>query len=205
MNWTKASEKEIASFRRSAFGRRLKSPLWSGCLRACAGAVVLLVFALASPCHANFEEIQAPFGFSWGESAGRLERLLEQAKARVVEREKDNGDLRLRVEGITQRMLLDSWFHFKNDSLHEIELHYGHPGWDTQQYTRFFDQTRRHLDKKYGAGRLVARTKSSQAGVTHSLMGYQWVQSGASLQLFLFTAEKGSEVVRSMSLHYRGH
>lgn len=170
--------------------------------------ILMLVFTVlffASPDSAMAsEQIRAPFGFQWGESSERLEKLLEQVKAKVEERDEDGNSLRLKVTGISQRMLLDAYFVFENNALVEVELHYGEPSWDTAQYTRFFDQTRRHLDQKYGAGKLVARTKNSASGVTHSLMGYEWVQPGASLQLFLFTAEKGSEVVRNLSLHYRG-
>jgi hypothetical protein len=167
------------------------------------GLLVLLQLSSSLLSAAN-EEIKPPFGFQWGESAERLEKMLVQAKARIVERQQTPDGLRLRVDGIAQRLLLTAYFSFANDSLKEIELHYGAPDWDTAQYTRFFDQTRRHIDQRYGAGKLIARNKSSVQGVTHTLMGYQWTQTGASLQMFLFTAEKGAEVVRTMSLHYRG-
>jgi hypothetical protein len=160
-------------------------------------------FLGAVPARANFEEIRPPFGFQWGESASRLERMLKDAKASVVERDTVEGGLRLAVEGITQRLLLRSYFIFEGDTLTEIELIYGDSSWDSKQYTDFFDQTRRHIDRRYGNGRLIARTKSTQNGVTHSLIGYQWTQAGATLQLFLFVAERGVEITRTLSLHYR--
>lgn len=150
------------------------------------------------------QEIRPPFGFQWGENPERLTKLLEQAKARVEGEELIHGRLRLEVTGISQRMLLRSFFYFDQGSLSEIELHYGNAGWDSRQYTDFFDQTRRFLDQKYGQGRLLARTKTEQGGINSSLMGYQWNQPGASLQLFLFIAEKGGESLRVLSLHYRG-
>ncbi len=150
------------------------------------------------------QEIRPPFGFQWGENPERLAKLLEQAKARVEAEEMVQGRLRLKVAGISQRMLLRAYFYFDQGSLSEIELHYGNEGWDTGQYTEFFDQTRRFLDQKYGQGRLLARAKSEQAGVKSSLIGYQWTQPGASLQIFLFIAEKGAETLRILSLHYRG-
>lgn len=152
---------------------------------------------------ASLEEIRPPFGFQWGESSERLERMLNEAKARVVKREDIDGGKRLTVEGISQRLLLRAYFFFSDDSLTEIELIYGDPAWDSKQFTDFFDQTRRHIDRRYGSGRLVARTKSTQNGVTHTLIGYQWTQLGATLQLFLFTAEKGMQTTRTLSLHYR--
>jgi hypothetical protein len=178
----------------------MKSPR---CLARLAG--IALAFFLAGTARAEFEEIRPPFGFQWGESSARLEQMLTQAKARVVEKENVEGGLRLTVEGITQRLLLRSYFIFTGDSLNEIELIYGDPSWDSKQFTDFFDQTRRHIDRRYGSGRLIARTKSSQNGVTHSLIGYQWTQMGATLQIFLFMAEKGAETTRTLSLHYRSN
>jgi hypothetical protein len=166
------------------------------------GVVVLGVLAVPG-ARASLEEIRPPFGFQWGESSERLERMLKEAKARVVKKENIDGGERLTVEGITQRLLVRSYFIFSDDSLTEIELIYGDPAWDSKQYTDFFDQTRRHIDRRYGSGRLVARTKSTQNGVTHTLIGYQWTQVGATLQLFLFTAEKGTQTTRTLSLHYR--
>lgn len=168
-----------------------------------AGLLALLCLTCQHARAAN-EEIKPPFGFQWGESVERLERMLVQAKARVVDRQETPDGLRLKVEGIAQRMLLTAYFTFVNNSLQEIELHYGAPDWDTTAYTRFFDQTRRHIDQRYGPGRLLTRTRNTSEGVTHSLTGYQWTQAGASLQMFLFIAEKGGEVVRTLSLHYRG-
>jgi hypothetical protein len=150
------------------------------------------------------QEIRPPFGFQWGENPERLRKLLEQAKAKVEAEDLVNGRVRLQVSGISQRMLLRSFFYFDHGSLSEIELHYGHEGWDSQAYTDFFDKTRRFLDQKYGQGRLLARTKNEQGGVKSSLLGYQWNQPGASLQIFLFIAERGAETKRILSLHYRG-
>ena len=167
------------------------------------GCVVFLGPYTPPAVAATAEEIRPPFGFQWGENAERVEHLLTQAKARVVAKEETDRGARLTVEGISQRLLLRAFFSFTNDSLEEIELHYGDTSWDFNQYNRFFDQTRRHIDQRYGAGRLIARTNTTQNGVTHSLIGYQWTQFGATLQLFFFSAEKGGETVKILSLHYR--
>jgi hypothetical protein len=176
------------------------------CVRPMAGWVALgwLAFFLTSfPGVAATEEIRPPFGFQWGETSERVEHMLTQAKARVVARENTPQGVRLTVEGISQRMLQRAYFSFNGDSLEEIELHYGEEAWDFNHYNRFFDQTRRHIDQRYGAGRLIARTKSTQSGVTHSLIGYQWTQLGGTLQLFFFSAEKAGHTVKILSLHYR--
>ena len=150
------------------------------------------------------QEIRPPFGFMWGESPDRTKKMLEQAGAKVIEDGDANGRRRFHVRGIAQRLLRDAYFYFDAESLSEIELHYGEDTWDIAKFTEFFDQTRRHIDSRYGAGRLVARTKTTQNGITCSLTGYQWSQYGATLQIFLYSAEKGAEVIRVLSLHYRG-
>jgi hypothetical protein len=148
-------------------------------------------------------EISPPFGFSWGESPERTAKMLEQAKAKIVGDDLVDGRRCLHVKGIAQRLLRDAFFYFEGDALSEIELHYGDDSWDNTKFNEFFDQTRRHIDSRYGAGRLVARTKTTQDGLTYSLTGYQWSQYSGTLQMFLYTAEKGVNVVRVLSLHYR--
>ncbi len=165
--------------------------------------IVAGFLSLSESCRA-MEEIKPPFGFQWGESPTRLEKMLTQAKARVVEKTDVDGRLQIEVAGISQRLLQSSYFYFKEDALEEVELHYGDPSWSSQQYSSFFDQTRRHIDQRYGSGKLVARSRSSQNGIVHSLIGYQWTQVGGTLQLFLFTAEQGAQQKKILSLHYRG-
>lgn len=151
------------------------------------------------------EEIKVPFGFQWGESAQRLEQMLVQAKARIVERKTVDTRQAVTVEGITQRLLRSAVFYFEGDALNEIELRYGDPNWNGTQYSDFFDQTRRHIEQKYGPGRLIARTTTRQGDMVSSILGYQWSQASATLQMFLFSAEQGGDSVRVLSLHYRGY
>ncbi|TSA31241.1 MAG: hypothetical protein D4R65_11590 [Verrucomicrobiaceae bacterium] len=108
------------------------------------------------------------------------------------------------VEGIPQKLLQRALFYFDSDSLNEIELHYGDKSWDSVQYAQFFDQTRRNIEMKYGMGRVIARQKTREGEILQTLIGYQWVQASTSLQLFLYTAEKGAESLRVLSLHYKG-
>jgi hypothetical protein len=165
----------------------------------------MLVFLLAGRLAAwSEEEIRVPFNFQWGESAQRLEESLTKVQARVVERKTVQNRNVLVVEGIPQKLLQRALFYFDSDSLGEIELHYGDVSWDSVQYAQFFDQTRRNIDNKYGMGRVIARQKTREGEILQTLIGYQWVQATTSLQLFLYTAEKGAESIRVLSLHYKG-
>ena len=165
--------------------------------------ILILVFAGFSSARSE-EEIRVPFNFQWGESAQRLEESLAKVQARVVERKTVQNRNVLVVEGIPQKLLQRVIFYFDSDSLNEIELHYGDTSWDSVQYAQFFDQTRRNIDNRYGMGRVIARQKTREGEILQTLIGYQWVQATTSLQLFLYTAEKGAESIRVLSLHYKG-
>jgi len=165
--------------------------------------ILLLLLAGFSSARSE-EEIRVPFNFQWGESAQRLEESLAKVQARVVERKTVQNRNVLVVEGIPQKLLQRVIFYFDSDSLNEIELHYGDSSWDSVQYAQFFDQTRRNIDNRYGMGRVIARQKTREGEILQTLIGYQWVQATTSLQLFLYTAEKGAESIRVLSLHYKG-
>ncbi|MFA7232946.1 MAG: hypothetical protein WC076_02420 [Terrimicrobiaceae bacterium] len=167
--------------------------------------LLILALSLAGLSSAwSGEEIRVPFNFQWGESAQRLEDSLTKVQARVVERKTVQNRKVLVVEGIPQKLLQRVLFYFDSDSLSEIELHYGDPSWDSLQYAQFFDQTRRNIDNRYGMGRVIVRQKTREGEILQTLIGYQWVQATTSLQLFLYTAEKGAESIRVLSLHYKG-
>ncbi len=171
----------------------------------CFRPFLILILALAAFSTAwSAEEIKVPFNFQWGESAQRLEDSLAKVQARVVERKTVQNRSVLVVEGIPQKLLLRVLFYFDSDSLNEIELHYGDASWDSVQYAQFFDQTRRNIDTRYGMGRVIARQKTREGEILQTLIGYQWVQATTSLQLFLYTAEKGADSIRVLSLHYKG-
>ena len=168
-----------------------------------APALIFLLVASLAPVRAA-EEIKIPFNFQWGESAIRLEEALKGVKARVVERREVRGRQCLVVEGIPQKLLQRALFYFDSDSLGEIELHYGDDTWDSTRYGAFFDQTRRNIESKYGIGRVIARQKTREGDVLQTLVGYQWVQPLTTLSLYYYTAERGPESFRLLSLHYRG-
>jgi hypothetical protein len=151
------------------------------------------------------EEIKVPFNFQWGESMSRLEDGLKGVKATIVERKDVRGRQCLVVEGIPQKLLQRALFYFDNDSLGEIELHYGDSTWDSARYSTFFDQTRRNIESKYGIGRVIARQKTRDGDVLQTLIGYQWSQPATTLALYYYTAEKDAQAFRLLSLHYRGY
>jgi hypothetical protein len=167
--------------------------------------VVLLACCTAMSGLRAAEEIKVPFNFQWGESAGRLEESLKRVQAKVVER-KDAGNRQcLIVQGIPQPLLQKALFYFESDSLNEIELHYGDPKWDSVRYGEFFDQTRRNIESKYGIGRVIARQKTREGDVLQTIIGYQWPQEITTLSLYYYTAERGADSYRLLSLHYRGY
>ena len=173
-------------------------------LRSLVGMAALVCFLLTKPARAA-EEIKVPFNFGWGEAAQRLEDSLKRVQARVVDRKKVRNRQCLVVEGIPQRLLQRALFYFDNDSLNEIELHYGDSAWDADRYGTFFDQTRRNIETKYGIGRVVARQKTRDGDILETLIGYQWTQDATTLVLYYYTADNGSDSYRLLSLHYRGY
>jgi len=172
--------------------------------RICSLAATVFFFAVPGGAPAAEQEIRVPFNFQWGESAQRLEESLAKVQARVVERKMIEKRNVLVVEGIPQKLLQRALFYFDSDSLSEIELHYGDRSWDSVQIAQFFDQTRRNIENKYGMGRVIARQKTREGEILQTLIGYQWIQASTSLQLFFYTAEKGAESLRVLSLHYKG-
>lgn len=151
------------------------------------------------------DQIRIPWGFQWGETEAHVEQSLQQAKTTVVARKKIGDRDILVVSGFIQRLLQQALFYFQNDSLNEIELQYGGKDWTDAQYRNFFDQTRANIEAKYGPGRVIVQQKSRESqGVLATIIGYQWTQVSATLQLFLFTAEKDNTSYSIVSLHYRG-
>lgn len=167
-----------------------------------AAAVALALFAAATSVQAA-QIMRVPFNFQWGESTKRVEQSLQGIKARIVERRTLKDRTLLTVEGIPQKFLRRTVFFFRDDSLCEIELQYGDSSWDSARYQSFFEEVRRNVDGKYGVGRQLVLDRSRQGEVLQSLSGYQWLQGGISLRLFLFSAEKNAQALRVLSLHYR--
>ena len=166
-------------------------------------AILVAILSLISREASAVQELRAPFGMTWGESQKNVEKLLLGTKVRIVERKNLRGRIAIEVEGIPQRHLLKALFYFDSDALSEIELQYGSAEWDSTKFKQFWEDAKKNIDTKYGAGRLVAREKTTEEDILQSLTGYHWAQAYISLRLFLYTAEKDTDLFQRVSLHYK--
>jgi len=165
---------------------------------------LLLALCLATPGPARAaDEIVPPFGLSWGVSKDRMTSLLAGAKAKIVEKRVVGGRDSWTVEGLIQTNLRRTVFYFRNDGLVEVELQYQNDDWIDSDYSNFMGQLRVNLEKRYGVGKLIARSKNPQGDVVQTLTGYEWVQPGSAVQLVYFCAESPTQVFRMVSLHYK--
>ncbi|MBU3665351.1 MAG: hypothetical protein FGM15_05670 [Chthoniobacterales bacterium] len=165
-------------------------------------AIALLVLhAGLFPAGAQ-QEIKPPFGMQWGETPGRIKEVVGKGGAKVMEeRESGPRDL-IVVEGIVQEGLKRTLFYFSNGGLSEVELQYDRPNWEEDKVADWVSTIKASWDKKYGAGRLYADEKGDENGLVHTLKGWMWVQNFVSLRLVHYTAQKGEEKMRRVSVHY---
>lgn len=149
-------------------------------------------------------EINPPFGLFWMEQAERLERKILNTKARVTEkRVLPDGRDAWTVEGIKQNGLRRTLFYFRRGELVGVELQYQPDGWDQVKYDNFMGQMRQALDRRYGAGQLIARNSGMSADISQILTGYKWNKNNVSVELFFFSAANTQHVFRTLSVHYR--
>jgi hypothetical protein len=150
------------------------------------------------------DEIKPPFGLIWGESAERIERLLKNAKATIVEKRKVEGDRDAwHVEGLVQTGLKRTVFYFRPSGLCEVELQYQRQDWDQAKYDEYMGQIRRSIEKRFGPGQLIARKTEPEGDVVQTVVGYKWNQNNAAIELFYYCAQNGSNVFRTLSVHYK--
>ena len=171
--------------------------------RALLALILAWGIALATPPARAVEEISPPFGLSWGVTKNRLSSLLTGANAKVVEKRIVSGRDMWTVEGLIQTNLRRTVFYFRNDGLVEIELQYQNSAWLDSDYNSFLGLLRMSLESKYGAGKLIARSKNPQGDVIQTLTGYEWTQTTNAIQLVYFSAESPSQIFRMVSLHYK--
>jgi hypothetical protein len=150
------------------------------------------------------EQINPPFGFHWGESEKAIETTITKAEAHIVSRDEVHGRDAWTVEGLIQPSLKRTIIYFGTEkTLVEVELQYERPDWDLVAYEDFLNSARQKLEAKYGPPTVLARDKKPQGDVMETVVGYQWQQPGSSIQLFFYSAERNTDVYRSVSLHYR--
>jgi hypothetical protein len=165
-------------------------------------AAGLLGFADAQP--AFTQQINPPFGFYWGEGQKEIEKVISHAGARIVDKEPIQGREAWTIEGLIQPALKRTIVYFGTEkSLVEVELQYQHPDWDLVAYEEFLNSALQRLEARYGPATVLAKDKKPEGDIMQTVVGYQWQQPDSSIQLFFFSAERNSDVYRSVSLHYR--
>jgi hypothetical protein len=149
------------------------------------------------------EPIKPPFGLAWGENEERLERLLTTAKASIVERKTVEGRQKWDVMGLVQQGLKRTVFYFKSGGLVEVELQYQKDDWPQQKYEEFMGQVRENLDKRFGPGQLIANKVEPDGETMQRIVKWKWNQNNSAVELNYFSAERGKNVFRTLSVHYR--
>jgi hypothetical protein len=145
-----------------------------------------------------------PFNMRWGLVPEDLLEIIKGLKLPHHIEKEDGVIARVVVTKIPQKNVHTAIFHFEENMLWEIELQMGQPTWNEEDYGRFFLQTKRHLDERYGFGRpIVLDRKTSPEGVATVLAGYFWRQFGASIQLYFYQATSGNRRTHILSQHYR--
>lgn len=149
------------------------------------------------------DELLPPFGFRWNDSLPRVENVLNGAKARVVSREKKENKEVWTVEGLVHPGLKRTLFTFKGGSLFGVELQYEYQDRTIEWYNTRMGEIRRYFDTKFGTGKLVSRSRDNDTDVIQTLVGYQWMVGATMLELFYFSAEKGQQSYRTISVDYK--
>ena len=149
------------------------------------------------------DELLPPFGFRWNDSMPRVEAVLNGAKARIVAREKKENREVWVVEGLVHPGLKRTLFTFKQGSLYGVELQYEYPDRTIEWYNQRMGEIRRYFDAKFGTGKLVSRSRDTDTDVIQTLVGYQWMVGTTMLELFYFSAERGPNLYRTISVDYK--
>jgi hypothetical protein len=162
-----------------------------------------LVLLGSISCAAAADELLPPFGFRWNDSMPRVEAVLNGAKAKIVAREKKENREVWTVEGLVHPGLKRTLFTFKQGSLYGVELQYEYPDRTIEWYNTRMGDIRRYFDAKFGTGKLVSRSRDTDTDVIQTLVGYQWMVGTTMLELFYFSAEKGPNQYRTISVDYK--
>ncbi len=166
-------------------------------------ATLGLFFVIASSAHAA-DELLPPFGFRWNDPTSRVENVLKGAKARILSREQKENREVWTVEGLVHPGLKRTLFTFKGGSLFGVELQYEYQDRTIEWYNARMGDIRRYFDAKFGTGKLVSRSRDSgETDVIQTLVGYQWMVGTTMLELFYFSAERGQQSYRTISVDYK--
>jgi len=150
------------------------------------------------------QQIAPPFGLYWGETQKEIAKILSRAGATIVEKSVVQGRDAWTIEGLIQPALKQTIIYFGTEKdLVEVELQYQRPEWDLVAYEQFLDSARQTLESRYGPATVLVKDKKPEGDVMQTVIGYQWQGQGSSIQLFFYSAERNSDVYRSVSVHYR--
>ena len=164
--------------------------------------LVACILFLSTSRAPAIETIKPPFGLAWGEKEERMEKLLQAAKATIIQRRKLEGREAWDVEGL-KNGLKRAVFFFRTGALVEVELQYQKDDWDQSKYDSFMEELRVWLEKKFGPGQLIA-DKTEPAGETvQRAVKWKWNQNGATVELNFFSAKQDALIFRTLSVHYR--
>jgi hypothetical protein len=166
-------------------------------------SVVLIAVFLATFSAEAADDLVPPFGFRWNDSMLQVEKVLTGAKAAIVAREKKENREVWTVEGLVHPGLRRTLFTFKQGSLFGVELQYEYPDWTIERYNQRMGEIRRYFDAKFGTGKLVSRSRDTDSEVIQTLVGYQWMVGTTMLELFYFSAERGPNLYRTISVDYK--
>ena len=129
---------------------------------------------LAAVAGVRAEDIKPPFGLVWGETAARLEKMLRNAKATIVDKRPVQGGLEAwDVEGLVQTGLKRTVFYFHSDELAEVELIYQRENWEQRDYDAFMSQVRQAIQRRYGEGQQIVRKTEPYKEVVQTIVGYK--------------------------------
>jgi hypothetical protein len=182
----------------------------------------LLIVLFVTPVARAVDDIPPPFGVRWNDSATHVQALLLGAKAKIVSKETKEGREVWTVEGLVHPGLKRTLFTFqpgpgpydhergsvtipdpKGGRLVEIELQYEYPDWTVERYNSRMGEVRRYFDGKYGTGKLVSRSRDTDTDVIQTLVGYQWMVGSTMLELFYFSAQRGPNLYRTITVDYK--
>jgi len=167
--------------------------------------LLLFLFAGLLASSSLADVIPPPFGLTWGQSDERIAKLLEGAKAKIVDKHMVAERDAWTVEGLLQPGLKRTIFYFKTGALVEVELQYQSPDWDLPKYDDFMNAVRKRIEQKYGPGQLIAKTRAPEGDVVQTIIGYKWNQDDTAIELFYYSAENGTQSYRTVSVHYKGY
>jgi hypothetical protein len=163
-------------------------------------AILVQQLAAAAP---STPPITPPFGLSWIETRGQINQLIEQAHLRLIQ--KDTVDRResWTVQGFDQPYLSAVVFYFVKENLDEVELQYQEPSWTAGQYGELMAEIKEDLDRKYGRGEMLTRSRELAKDVSQTVLGYRWQGHDQALDLMFYAAEREPLAFRLLSMHYK--